>query len=920
MENISTIPKKHFFICHASEDKEPYAIPLWKKLEELGISCWINEGTIDLGDNVVQKIQDGLIGCRYALIILSKNMINKEWPKFELSNLLSMELRQKKTIVIPLIIGNKEDILNQLPLLESKDPIQYESIDTTVHKLSEFIKRQSPSGLVIKDKNKSESKNQIEDNVRNVINSLEGIFDFVESKQILLDLKKINRTSYDDFSDIYQHILKIDNEIVNEKNIFDHVFDLIQKAESKFPISILGYPGTGKTKFLVLLYSYLKILFETKKIDKIPIYLNLNKYDAYDSPKSQDFFRADFDPIKNYIQKKKINAIYIIDGFNDYFKRPNDNDESIIDLLNDNHHVKIVSSSIFDNKYVDINKHKKITHSEFEIQINNVDRSNPGFNKFINAYLKTKCNKLTLDSTENSIKQIIDEFGILSLDLFSISLIFKKVSNRAYSHCVDFVSLIEEYILNHPLLKSRITIEKLSEYAFSIFMEEHKKTAIKNQYLSVLLLNNFIIRDYLLAKYIIQNLLKAKANAKDIYNQVFPYEVNKYCKQIINKNQNNEKIVYNSIVELLSRDTSIHIKTKTHFCYLLGRIKNQSIGLKAIAVLRKIKKEYLKIVNPEKEILLLLRTIYISLIFLGEKDNSFQKDSDEYILKLIESERWNNLNRGFHLEYYGDIPFNPREVDLLKHEDNLDSCEITFERLYSKIINYIKDSSRKYSLFEVEVFTLCSLVQHRVISNRTRVNEKIEKGYDTIIESLLYKGSISISENLRKYLVMLSINRNSSVTTIAQFAFDLYHIKSNVRTGWLKEGMNIDRPESISDHIMGTVILAKLFLPDSIHDEAEYCKTKIIDILLFHDIGEAYTTDIPKYKKKESHRDSERKSIEYISALSTYDNISNLMDIETHWKNTQMLSSKDINYRIAKEIDRLDNLLQLYIYKKKLYN
>lgn len=904
MSTSDNMPKIDFFICHASEDKENYAIPIKEELEKKGISCWLDKGEIDLGDNLIQKIQDGIIRSNYALIILSINWLNKDWPITELSNLLSRELRKKETSVIPLIIGDKDIILDIFPLLESKYYIKFESIMETAVKLSQFIQRKKTNKFITnKDEKEVELKFKIVDD----------LFNYIENKHISLERKNLNNQSFDIYSELFRHITIIDNEILENENLFCHVSNLILQTESKFPISVFGFPGTGKTKFLVILYLFLKDQFKQNQIDKTPIYLNLNKYDQYESRKSQELFKREFEPIKNYISDNQLNVIYIIDGFNDYFKKPNDNDESIIDLLIDDSHIKIIGSNISDDKYIVTNKHKHILNSESVILISSIDISNKYFNSFIQAYLKTKPEETVKHDTLAHILKIIKKFDITSLDLFTISLLLKKATIKTYSHCEDFSSLIEEYIQNQ-VNRQRVTIERLSEYAYSTFMDDGKKN-ISNQHLQLLLQNNFIIRDFLLANYVVLNLLEN--NRKDIYNQVFPYEVNKFCKQIINKNPNEERQIYYAIIKLLSDKIEIHIKTKTHFCYLLGRIKNESLGLFAIETLNKIKDEYIIHKNPNNEMLLLLRTIYISLIFLGEFDDSYSKYSDEYILRLLKSERWNNLNRGFHLEYYGDIPFNPRETDLLTHEDNLGCCDKTFNRLYTKINNYINDVLKKYSLFEVEVFTLCSLVQHRTIREEKVISDDNIMLIDLLIKNLLINGTVAISENLRKYLEMLAVNLSNSVTSIMQFALDLYHIKTNIRSGWTKEGMDITRPESIADHILGTIILAKLFLPENIKDEKDYNKNRVIDILLFHDIGEAYTTDIPSYKKGDLHRNLERKSIEYISLLSTYDNVGNLFDIEQNWKDFEVFRDSDINFRIAKDLDKLENLLQLYIYNNK---
>ena len=130
-----------FFICHASEDKKDYAIPIHTGLKDKNINCWLDMYEMDYGDNIIQRIQDGICNSRYALIILSSNWLSKDWPKVELFSLLSREIRKKKTIVIPIIVDSEDIILDNIPFLESKYYIKHISIEDTVLKLYEFIKR-----------------------------------------------------------------------------------------------------------------------------------------------------------------------------------------------------------------------------------------------------------------------------------------------------------------------------------------------------------------------------------------------------------------------------------------------------------------------------------------------------------------------------------------------------------------------------------------------------------------------------------------------------------------------------------------------------------------------------------------------------------------------------------------------------------
>ncbi len=61
------------FISHASEDKETIAKPLAKILIHNGLSVWLDQHELFLGDSLRRKIEEGLSNSRFGVVILSKN-------------------------------------------------------------------------------------------------------------------------------------------------------------------------------------------------------------------------------------------------------------------------------------------------------------------------------------------------------------------------------------------------------------------------------------------------------------------------------------------------------------------------------------------------------------------------------------------------------------------------------------------------------------------------------------------------------------------------------------------------------------------------------------------------------------------------------------------------------------------------------
>jgi len=95
------LDKYDFFLSHAWEDKETIARPLYGELTVAGASVWFDEAVLRIGDSLRRKIDDGLARCKFGIVIISPNFLNKEWPQRELDGLVALEVESRKTKILP---------------------------------------------------------------------------------------------------------------------------------------------------------------------------------------------------------------------------------------------------------------------------------------------------------------------------------------------------------------------------------------------------------------------------------------------------------------------------------------------------------------------------------------------------------------------------------------------------------------------------------------------------------------------------------------------------------------------------------------------------------------------------------------------------------------------------------------------------
>ena len=86
------------FLSYASEDRA-FVRELAAALKVRGVTYWLDEIQLKLGDSLREMIDRGLASSRFGVVVLSKYFFAKRWPQRELDGLLSMEIDRK--VILP---------------------------------------------------------------------------------------------------------------------------------------------------------------------------------------------------------------------------------------------------------------------------------------------------------------------------------------------------------------------------------------------------------------------------------------------------------------------------------------------------------------------------------------------------------------------------------------------------------------------------------------------------------------------------------------------------------------------------------------------------------------------------------------------------------------------------------------------------
>lgn len=91
------------FISYSHEDKS-FVDKFATQLVQNNIIVWMDRWELNIGDSIIDKVQDAVEGASALLVILSKNSVDSPWCKRELSAGLLRELEEKRVVVMPVLI------------------------------------------------------------------------------------------------------------------------------------------------------------------------------------------------------------------------------------------------------------------------------------------------------------------------------------------------------------------------------------------------------------------------------------------------------------------------------------------------------------------------------------------------------------------------------------------------------------------------------------------------------------------------------------------------------------------------------------------------------------------------------------------------------------------------------------------------
>ena len=922
------------FISFSSKDRN-VALNICKFLEDNGISCWIAPRNVDAGTNYATQIVSAIKKCRVFVLAASVNTNESG----HVSNEVSLAFDNKKPI-IPFKIEDFTFTDEYLYFLGRKHWIEAHSdMEAGLNKLKDTI-----NTFVRPEERCSDSDSKPVSDERRSETNLYEVFDVTKKYLKKTFAPLLNNPdgelekytcNYSALFSLLSEVRKSDKETDFNNDIIRYLLDAINSSSEKYMIKISGNNGSEKNAVMQLLY--LNIYSEAIKgnNDFAPFYINLPYYEKqlYDvtqniSAQISEKMDEDLKLFKNFImQHPDRKPLIFIDGIRDFIFSKISVEHLLYEKLAELSDLQFVVSL---DTGLTINKKrlKKIItfaskNFQYNVKVSSLDLID-----------EEKCFKFYKIFSEiygidvSGIHEKMKKMSFYEVDVYllrlSAGIIRDNVSDPDFSISDLFEAMCLE-MLNGNTEDLLLASEAAYDFAYNE-TDFSDKEVFSVKYWTIIKRHKYFL-DFLISYYYIYKLTEFGDNWDMSFSeQVLPKEVTRFITPRLNDSYANEE----KIIQLVKKSySSMGNLGKSEMTFWLGRIKNPKLAIEARRILmtfyeeiiseikQKNKEGKYQDISERKADLFLLRGITVSLIYSG-----VDKVSEDYITYMINEDLPNNINRGFHLEYYGDKPYLPNK-EMLDFEDDVSKGEKTLKRLVKNIEQHFAKNVGT-PILELDLFTMCSLLQARIAvpdaDNVSRWN-----GYIKICVGFLekYQKRIKHADNrkISSYFNMVSIDfrdflETQTKSSVVCSVFNTYSRAADVkRTGWVNAG--IPEAESIVEHMYTAWLFGMLNLPQTDEYHNDYSKDRVLQMLLIHDLGETITGDIPKPEKigNPVYDNNEDDVMRKFFLKGTYPGMTNLMEYYSLWE--EWYEQETYNSRIAKDLDTLQAMYQFCVYYLK---
>ncbi|WP_092065183.1 trypsin-like peptidase domain-containing protein [Butyrivibrio sp. INlla14] len=528
-------------------------------------------------------------------------------------------------------------------------------------------------------------------------------------------------------------------------------------GDGKHILNVVGTCGSGKTTFLGIEYFYLLNKFVTGKSLYVPFYFNIEDLLRRDElefsnenvePSTiqesilkyfDDFMEKSREVLGEYSHGKKINAVYILDGFDDgnflsddvyidgdifeHAQNISEKDDRIITAVNT-------------YNYIQYSK-KWDKYSGCVIYINEVNVIYDGirarrFNRFIESYLAL--NKIRDERKISKVKDIIRKYKKSQISLNFMYKNYESISEMAANpslgaEVIKYYRNIMKDDIERQFGKNYGNFINQAAYFWYFYGEKYDKLNELSEDNKISYATFCKIKSkpelckYLISQYYVQEVINYKQLASSgveiAQNSILRMFISRDISTMIRRELQNKPEAINALSIGLDK---VPPQMKSMLIYIYARQDNTNSN----AIIDKLLKED---TDSNEMLYYVERSKHLAEIFSARDLSACEK----YLIMLIGDSKKRAFNRAFQLAYYGD-----RNHDFGLGLTNVDAfiddihAGLDFNNFFCAVSSKIHlsiASKKRYKLLEYDLFMLCDFIYSRLLQVKIDNPEIDEKSF-----------------------------------------------------------------------------------------------------------------------------------------------------------------------------------------------
>ncbi len=301
----------------------------------------------------------------------------------------------------------------------------------------------------------------------------------------------------------------------------------------------------------------------------------------------------------------------------------------------------------------------------------------------------------------------------------------------------------------------------------------------------------------------------------------------------------------------------------------------------------------------------LIRSLNINLIYYvdsNRREVSGDREAFEYYANMLLTDKLaNEINRAFHLEYYGDKPYIPNK-SLLDFEDDITKGFKTFNRLCLILDKRISNPDGKTYAAAIEIMSLCNLLQARMTDSCKKVFDITPFAVKCMdyIEWIEERWEIKNIDSVKFYFNWMHGELSEFVNNKSRYNKALVY--NRLKEKCPEAEVTSDNIfENTDEHIYSCWLMGMLYLPNT-YDDPGYSKNDILQMLLIHELwkkdcraGKAELSEYPD--------DTVMRSLLMTGTYPESVNLSRYVELWNLWQ-----YEEGINSQVALDIDAIQTV------------